>query len=247
FDTTSGWDSKPIAAKALNAETFNGMTFNGVTFNGSTFISSFKGVKPAGFANTVSGKTVIGNGTIVTDAKMDGNNKAAYHNETNQLGFISQYIYDGQVFSSFSAQGGSMMLSSTYSPHGKNVKLTSAFNASDAVYYQHIESGIETNHVTNMRLGYSRQGPNVTIGISFEMKDGTGWVRISDIRSGYKPFNNDDAARLLGSMSYTGAACQLYASAGGFYIIPWHGQGSYAGSVSFVTRDDYPIDDAVVI
>ncbi|MES5902791.1 phage tail protein, partial [Lacticaseibacillus paracasei] len=41
FDTTSGWDSKPIAAKALNAETFNGMTFNGVTFNGSTFISSF--------------------------------------------------------------------------------------------------------------------------------------------------------------------------------------------------------------
>ncbi|MED7632089.1 hypothetical protein, partial [Lacticaseibacillus casei] len=62
-----------------------------------------------------------------------------------------------------------------------------------------------------------------------------------------KPFNNDDAARLLGSMSYTGAACQLYASAGGFYIIPWRGQGSYYGSVNFVTRDDYPIDDAVVI
>lgn len=247
FDTTNGWDTKPIAAKALNVETFNGMTFNGVTFNGSTFISSFKGVKPAGFANTVSGKTVIGDGTIVTDAKMDGNDKAAYHNETNQLGFISQYIYDGQVFSSFSAQGGSMVLSSTYAPHGTNVKLTSAFNASDAVYYQHIESGIETNHVKNMRLGYSRQGPNVTIGISFEMKDGNGWVRIADIRSGYKPFNNDDAARLLGSMSYTGAACQLYASAGGFYIIPWRGQGSYAGSVSFVTRDDYPIDDAVVI
>ncbi|MCK2082044.1 phage tail protein, partial [Lacticaseibacillus casei] len=43
FDTTNGWDTKPIAAAALNAETFNGMTFNGVTFNGSTFISSFKG------------------------------------------------------------------------------------------------------------------------------------------------------------------------------------------------------------
>ena len=247
FDTTNGWDTKPIAAAALNAETFNGMTFNGVTFNGSTFISSFKGFKPAGFANTVSGKTVIGDGTIVTDAKMDGNDKAAYHNETNQLGFISQYIYDGQVFSSFSAQGGSMVLSSTYAPHGTNVKLTSAFNASDAVYYQHIDSGLETNDVKNMRLGYSRQGPNVTIGIAFEMKTGNGWVRIADIRSGYKPFNNDDAARLLGSMSYTGAACQLYASAGGFYIIPWRGQGSYYGSVNFVTRDDYPIDDAVVI
>ncbi|AAT36502.1 tail fiber protein and host specificity [Lactobacillus phage phiAT3] len=247
FDNTNGWDTKPIAAAALNAETFNGMTFNGVTFNGSTFISSFKGFKPAGFANTVSGKTVIGDGTIVTDAKMDGNDKAAYHNETNQLGFISQYIYDGQVFSSFSAQGGSMVLSSTYAPHGTNVKLTSAFNASDAVYYQHIDSGLETNDVKNMRLGYSRQGPNVTIGIAFEMKTGNGWVRIADIRSGYKPFNNDDAARLLGSMSYTGAACQLYASAGGFYIIPWRGQGSYYGSVNFVTRDDYPIDDAVVI
>lgn len=247
FDTTSGWDSKPIAAKALNVETFNGMTFNGVTFNGSTFISSFNGVKPAGFANTVSGKTVIGDGTIVTDAKMDGNDKAAYHNETNQLGFISQYIYDGQVFSSFSAQGGSMVLSSTYAPHGTNVKLTSAFNASDAVYYQHIDSGIETNDVKNMRIGYSRQGPNVTIGIAFEMKDGNGWVRIADIRSGYKPFNNDDAAGLLGSMSYTGAACELYVSAGGIYIIPWRSQGGYAGSLSFITRDAYPIDDAVVI
>ncbi|TLQ51191.1 phage tail protein [Lacticaseibacillus casei] len=247
FDTASGWDSKPIAAKALNVETFNGMTFNGVTFNGSTFISSFNGVKPAGFANTVSGKTVIGDGTIVTDAKMDGNDKAAYHNETNQLGFISQYIYDGQVFSSFSAQGGSMVLSSTYAPNGTNVKLTSAFNASDAVYYQHIDSGIETNDVKNMRLGYSRQGPNVTIGIAFEMKTGNGWVRIADIRSGYKPFNNDDAAGLIGSMSYTGAACALYVAAGGIYIIPWRGQGAYTGSLSFITRDDYPIDDAVVI
>ncbi|VTZ97583.1 hypothetical protein LRHP344_03147 [Lacticaseibacillus rhamnosus] len=78
------------------------------------------------------------------------------------------------------------------------------------------------------------------------MKTSNGWVKIANIRPGYSPFNNDDAARLIGSMSYTGAACELYVSAGGIYIIPWRGQGAYAGSLSFITRDAYPINDAVV-
>ncbi|MQB81664.1 phage tail protein, partial [Lactobacillus reuteri] len=70
FDTTSGWDSKPIAAKALNVETFNGMTFNGVTFNGSTFISSFNHIQPDGFPNTISGTTKISGGSMVTNATL---------------------------------------------------------------------------------------------------------------------------------------------------------------------------------
>jgi hypothetical protein len=47
-------------------------------------------------------------------------------------------------------------------------------------------------------------------------------------------------------MSYTGAACELYVSAGGIYIIPWRGQGGYAGSLNFITHDAYPVNDAVV-
>ncbi|WBF77166.1 phage tail protein [Lacticaseibacillus rhamnosus] len=246
FDTTSGWNSKPIAAKALNVETFNGMTFNGVTFNGSTFISSFNHIQPDGFPNTISGTTKISGGSMVTNATLDSNSKQTYQSKVDQLGLVSKSMYDGKEVSSVDARQGMLTLKSLYNPSGKDVTLASTFTAADSVFYQHIDSGLETNDVKSLKIGYSRKGPNVTIGIAFEMKTGNGWVKIANVRPGYTPFNNDDAARLLGSMSYTGAACQLYVSAGGIYIIPWRGQGRYAGSLGFITRDAYPINDAVV-
>lgn len=246
FDTTSGWDSKPIAAKALNVETFNGMTFNGVTFNGSTFISSFNHIQPDGFPNTISGTTKISGGSMVTNATLDSNSKQTYQSKVDQLGLVSKSMYDGKEVSSVDARQGMLILKSLYNPSGQDVTLVSTFTAADSVFYQHIDSGLETNDVRSMKIGYSRKGPNVTIGIAFEMKTSNGWVKIANVRPGYTPFNNDDAARLLGSMSYTGAACQLYVSAGGIYIIPWRGQGRYAGSLGFITRDAYPINDAVV-
>ena len=246
FDTTSGWDSKPIAAKALNVETFNGMTFNGVTFNGSTFISSFNHIQPDGFPNTISGTTKISGGSMVTNATLDSNSKQTYQSKVDQLGLVSKSMYDGKEVSSVDARQGMLTLISLYNPSGQDVTLVSTFTAADSVFYQHIDSGLETNDVRSMKIGYSRKGPNVTIGIAFEMKTSNGWVKIANIRPGYSPFNNDDAARLIGSMSYTGAACELYVSAGGIYIIPWRGQGAYAGSLSFITRDAYPINDAVV-
>ena len=246
FDTTSGWDSKPIAAKALNVETFNGMTFNGVTFNGSTFISSFNHIQPDGFPNTISGTTKISGGSMVTNATLDSNSKQTYQSKVDQLGLVSKSTYDGKEVSSVDARQGMLTLKSLYNPSGQDVTLVSTFTAADSVFYQHIDSGLETNDVRSMKIGYSRKGPNVTIGIAFEMKTSNGWVKIANIRPGYSPFNNDDAARLIGSMSYTGAACELYVSAGGIYIIPWRGQGAYAGSLSFITRDAYPINDAVV-
>lgn len=246
FDITSGWDSKPIAAKALNVETFNGMTFNGVTFNGSTFISSFNHIQPDGFPNTISGTTKISGGSMVTNATLDSNSKQTYQSKVDQLGLVSKSMYDGKEVSSVDARQGMLTLKSLYNPSGQDVTLASTFTAADAAFYQHIDRGLETNDVKNMNIGYSRKGPNVTIGIAFNMKTSNGWVKIANIRPGYSPFNNDDAAWLLGSMSYTGAACQLYISAGGIYIIPWRGQGEYAGSLGFITRDAYPINDAVV-
>ncbi|KMO59766.1 phage tail assembly, partial [Lacticaseibacillus rhamnosus] len=225
FDTTSGWDSKPIAAKALNVETFNGMTFNGVTFNGSTFISSFNHIQPDGFPNTISGTTKISGGSMVTNATLDSNSKQTYQSKVDQLGLVSKSMYDGKEVSSVDARQGMLTLKSLYNPSGQDVTLVSTFTAADSVFYQHIDSGLETNDVRSMKIGYSRKGPNVTIGIAFEMKTSNGWVKIANIRPGYSPFNNDDAARLIGSMSYTGAACELYVSAGGIYIIPWRGQG----------------------
>ncbi|WP_142490833.1 phage tail protein, partial [Lacticaseibacillus rhamnosus] len=142
FDTTSGWDSKPIAAKALNVETFNGMTFNGVTFNGSTFISSFNHIQPDGFPNTISGTTKISGGSMVTNATLDSNSKQTYQSKVDQLGLVSKSMYDGKEVSSVDARQGMLTLKSLYNPSGQDVTLVSTFTAADSVFYQHIDSGL---------------------------------------------------------------------------------------------------------
>lgn len=141
---------------------------------------------------------------------------------------------------------GMLELSDLASGSGNSAKfITSMFTAKDAVTYYRKDAGMTAGNATNVAVAYSRRGQNVTVSFNMEMTNGNGWVKLADIRPGYKPFNNDDAGALLGSMSYAGASCKVYASAGGWYTIPSLGKGGYSGSVSFVTRDAYPTNDVM--
>ena len=200
-----------------------------------------------------SGSLTLNGASYVISGNIEDNNGKPngqiYHTEVNPDGLLSYITQtDGTTRMRTSRISmGVLELTDLVSGLGNSAKyITSTFNAHDAVDYYHKDSGLETNDVKKLNISYSRKGPNVTIGIAFEMKTGNGWAKIANIRPGYSPFNSDDAARLLGSMSYTGAACELYVSAGGIYIIPWRGQGGYAGSLSFITHDAYPTNDAVV-
>ncbi|MES5888475.1 phage tail protein [Lacticaseibacillus paracasei] len=228
-----------VDTSTINSPTIN-VPFSHVSIEGSN-------VKSTGTLSLNGASYVISGNVEDTNGKPNGQN---YHTEVNPdglLSYITQTDGTTQMRTSRISMG-VLELTDLVSGLGNSAKyITSTFNAHDAVDYYHKDSGLETNDVKNLNISYSRKGPNVTIGIAFEMKTGNGWVKIANIRPGYSPFNNDDAARLLGSMSYTGAACELYVSAGGIYIIPWRGQGGYAGSLGFITRDAYPTNDAVVI
>ena len=228
-----------VDTSTINSPTIN-VPFSHVSIEGSN-------VKSTGTLSLNGASYVISGNVEDTNGKPNGQN---YHTEVNPdglLSYITQTDGTTQMRTSRISMG-VLELTDLVSGLGNSAKyITSTFNAHDAVDYYHKDSGMETNDVSGLNISYSRKGPVVTIGISFQMKTGNGWVKIANIRPGYSPFNNDDAARLLGSMSYTGAACELYVSAGGIYIIPWRGQGGYAGSLGFITRDAYPTNDAVVI
>ena len=242
-----------ITGKTITGSTINGGIINGGVMNSPTINVPFTHASIEGSGILSTGKLAL-NGTAYT---IDGNiedtsgnpNGQKYHTEVNPDGFLSYLTQtDGTTqMHTGRISMGVLELTELVSGLGNSAKyITSTFTANDAVDYYHKDSGLETNDVSGLNISYSRKGPNVTIGISFQMKTGNGWVKIANIRPGYSPFNSDDAARLLGSMSYTGAACELYVSAGGIYIIPWRGQGGYAGSLGFLTHDAYPINDAVV-
>ncbi|MES5891240.1 phage tail protein, partial [Lacticaseibacillus paracasei] len=249
----SKWVDDAIAQAVLYIKELNSIILNSAEINSPNINVPFQhvsiagsGILSSGFL-TLNGASYVISGNIEdTNGKPNGQN---YHTEVNPdglLSYITQTDGTTQMRTSRISMG-VLELTDLVSGLGNSAKyITSTFNAHDAVDYYHKDSGLETNDVKNLNISYSRKGPNVTIGIAFEMKTGNGWVKIANIRPGYSPFNNDDAARLLGSMSYTGAACELYVSAGGIYIIPWRGQGGYAGSLGFITRDAYPTNDAVV-
>ncbi|MGE9132890.1 phage tail protein [Lacticaseibacillus paracasei] len=250
----SKWVDDAIAQAVLYIKELNSIILNSAEINSPNINVPFQHVSIAGSGILSSGSLTLNGASYVISGNIEdtnGNpNGQNYHTEVNPDGLLSYITQtDGitQMHTSRISMG-VLELTDLVSGLGNSAKyITSTFNARDAVDYYHKDSGLETNDVSGLNISYSRKGPNVTIGISFQMKTGNGWVKIANIRPGYSPFNSDDAARLLGSMSYTGAACELYVSAGGIYIIPWRGQGGYAGSLSFITHDAYPTNDAVVI
>ncbi|WP_460350431.1 phage tail protein [Lacticaseibacillus paracasei] len=249
----SKWVDDAIAQAVLYIKELNSIILNSAEINSPNINVPFQHVRISGSEILSSGSLTLHGASYVISGNIEDNsgkpNGQIYHTEVNPDGLMSYITQtDGttQMHTSRISMG-VLELTDLVSGLGNSAKyITSTFNAHDAVDYYHKDSGLETNDVKKLNISYSRKGPNVTIGIAFEMKTGNGWVKIANIRPGYSPFNNDDAARLLGSMSYTGAACELYVSAGGIYIIPWRGQGGYAGSLSFITHDAYPTNDAVV-
>ncbi|RWZ62332.1 phage tail protein [Lacticaseibacillus paracasei] len=249
----SKWVDDAIAQAVLYIKELNSIILNSAEINSPNINVPFQHVRIAESGILSSGSLTLNGASYVISGNIEdtnGNpNGQIYHTEVNPdglLSYITQTDGTTQMHTSRISMG-VLELTDLISGLGNSAKyITSTFTANDAVDYYHKDSGMETNDVKNLNISYSRKGQIVTIGIAFEMKTGNGWVKIADIRPGYSPFNSDDAARLLGSMAYTGAACELYVSAGGIYIIPWRGQGRYAGSLGFITRDAYPTNDAVV-
>ena len=249
----SKWVDDAIAQAVLYIKELNSIILNSAEINSPNINVPFQHVRISGSEILSSGSLTLHGASYVISGNIEDNsgkpNGQIYHTEVNPdglLSYITQTDGTTQMHTSRISMG-VLELTDLVSGLGNSAKyITSTFNAHDAVDYYHKDSGLETNDVKNLNISYSRKGPNVTIGIAFQMKTGNGWVKIANIRPGYSPFNSDDAARLLGSMSYTGAACELYVSAGGIYIIPWRGQGGYAGSLNFITHDAYPTNDAVV-
>ncbi len=263
YDGTE-WVAVPVNADTISANTLNGMTINGVTINGSTINSPninvpFNNVptnpdEPEGspFATFVSGTTKLTSNLNISGNITDGTNKTPQWVKTlvSPQGFsnIISTPDASKALSVVEISLGAMFLSEWHSDVTANDGFVSSYlKAGDATTYERKDVIKDTANFKDAVIRYSRKGTQVNVGFAFTLLSETGWVGLSTIPKGYTPASLASVGITCPSLSFQGYFCVVYPNGSGWRLIPNKGQGKggFQGTVSYVTYDDYPYNDAV--
>lgn len=119
-------------------------------------------------------------------------------------------------------------------------------SAEDLVTYERKVTPANTANFQNASIAYARKGNIVTMRLNFGLLSDAGWVTLSTIPVGYTPADTGSIGFTAAGTSYRGYFCGVYKSGGNWAILPTvgQGQGSYFGSITYETYDDYPLADA---
>jgi hypothetical protein len=148
-------------------------------------------------------------------------------------------------------QGGKLNLSTLISAENAATKkyVFSTYKSTDNVtYYWNNTTAYTSADVDWCYMYYSRRNNTVTLTVNISVKTQTpyNYLRLADIRPGYKPTNT--LAGITMSDAKAGHMCFLYASTPsggtpGWYVALQMGAGGYFGSLTYMTQDDYPTGD----
>jgi hypothetical protein len=248
----SAWVEQQISASAINAATFNGLNFNGVTFTGSTFKSTFKDLSIDGYAGTLTGEATLANGQLNILGHFSDQSGAGagrlFATSVTPSGWESySTLADATPIDVASMNFGTLQLRQLISGNNtsNNAKyIQSDFKATDATTYERQVTPSDTANFSEAIIYYMRRGDQVTVTFKFTLTTDTGWVGLSSIPVGYTPAHPLGIA--VPSLSYRGWNCTVYNNSAGWRLIPSSGQGKggFQGSLSYVTYDGYPTDDA---
>lgn len=260
----SKWVAVPVNADTISANTLNGMTINGVTINGSTINSPninvpFNNVptnpdepESSPFATFVSGTTKLTSNLNISGNITDGTNTTPQWVKTlvSPQGFSSIISTPdaSKALSVAQVSLGSIFLSEWHSDVTANDGFVSSFfKAGDATTYERKDVITDTANFKDAVIRYSRKGTQVNVGFSFTLLSDTGWIGLSAIPKGYTPASLASVGINCPSLSFRGYSCVVYPNSDGWRLIPSVGQGKggFQGTVSYVTYDDYPYNDAV--
>ncbi|MFY4505534.1 phage tail spike protein [Lacticaseibacillus rhamnosus] len=149
-------------------------------------------------------------------------------------------------------QGGKLNLSTLVSDENAADKkyVFSTYKSTDNVTYFY--SNTTPYHNIDFSSGYiyyTRRGNLVTVNFDlYAIANQYQYLRLADIRPGYQPYLKNKIVCACPSFSYAGESATMYSSTPGGGTVGWYGvisrgQGAYAGSVTYLTQDDYPTGD----
>lgn len=248
-----------VIAETIIGKTITGGKINGSTINGSEFNNAFNNVV-AGVNVVSDGKTSISNGALSEVASYYLVNTAGerlYLFADNEAYLtrgsleVRQKLYneEGTKTSESSAQlsGGLLQLNLNDSTGTYNGVLDAKLLESMSGIKQRIVTIPNTKNYANGRIEYRRFGQIVTAAIKFDRLTANGWVTLSNIPNGYRPYSYIDSSTYLASTGNRGSFVSLYTDPSfNFIYIPSvpgvsTSTESYQGSVTYFTNQAWAL------
>lgn len=155
--------------------------------------------------------------------------------------------------SSVALQRGALQLQTLISDPSAATKkyIQSEFTSKDNVTFFYVNTTALRNiDIDYAYIYYTRRGNLVTVNFQIHtIANQYNYLRLADIRPGYKPLLTNNIVASCLSFSDPGQSTAMYSSTPSGGTVGWYSNiskasGSYGGSVSYLTQDDYPTGDS---
>ncbi|EPC42557.1 phage-related tail-host interaction protein [Lacticaseibacillus paracasei subsp. paracasei Lpp219] len=255
----TAWVDQSIQQAVLSIKKLQSIEIDSAIINSPDINAPFRhtALSDANKGNFSSGNTSMQYGHVnITGNVENDQGKADGHMLISDLGpsgFISRERTPDNAgdIQYANLQGGKLNLSTLISPENAATKkyVFSTYKSTDNVtYYWNNKTAYTSADVDWCYMYYSRRNNTVTLTVNISVKTQTpyNYLRLADIRTGYKPTNT--LAGITMSDAHAGHMCFLYASTPssgtpGWYVALQTGAGGYFGSLTYMTQDDYPTGD----
>lgn len=185
----------------------------------------------------------------------NGNPNGQYYKSllspNGMFSYITTPDQKGSV-SSVALQRGALQLQTLISDPSAATKkyIQSEFTSKDNVTFFHVDTTPAKNiDIDWAYIYYTRRGNLVTVNFQFHtIANQYNYLRLADIRPGYTPYLKDKIVASCSNFSNPSSSSAIYSSTPRGGTVGWYGAlthdfGSWGGSVSYLTLDDYPTGD----
>ncbi|OAU60376.1 phage tail protein [Lacticaseibacillus rhamnosus] len=253
------WIDQSIQQAVLSIKKLQSIEVDSATINSPDINAPFNHIalSDANAGKFSSGITIMQSGHVnVSGSIEDDQGKADGHTLISDLGpsgFISRELTPDMAgdIQYANLQGGKLNLSTLISAENSATKkyIKSEFTSADNVTFFHVNTTPARNiDIDWAYIYYTRRGNLVTVNFQFHtIANQYNYLWLTDIRPGYTPYLTNKIVASCSNFSNPSSSSAIYSSTGrtlGWYGALTHDFGSYGGSVSYLTQDDYPTGDS---
>ncbi|MEF3886424.1 phage tail protein [Lacticaseibacillus rhamnosus] len=253
----STWIDQSIQQAVLSIKKLQSIEVDTSTINSPTVNSPFSHVQISGAKS--SGNLLLSNAALQILGNIEdnsGNPNGQYYNTILNPNGMTNYITTPDQkgnMSSAGLQNGALQLQTLISDPSAATKkyIQSEFTSADNVTFFYVNTTALNNiDIDYAYIYYTRRGNLVTANFQIHtIANQYNYLRLADIRPGYKPLLTNNIVASCLSFSDPGQSTAMYSSTPSGGTVGWYSNiskasGSYGGSVSYLTQDDYPTGDS---
>ena len=253
----STWVDQSIQQAVLSIKKLQSIEVDSSTFNSPDINSPFSHVQIDGAKSSGNLELKDANLSILGNIEdNNGNPNGQYYKSllspNGMFNYITTPDQKGNM-SSVALQRGALQLQTLISDPSAATKkyIQSEFTSKDNVTFFYVNTTALSNiDIDWAYIYYTRRGNLVTANFQIHtIANQYNFLRLADIRPGYKPYLTNKIVASCLSFSDPGQSTAMYSSTPSGGTVGWYSNiskasGSYGGSVSYLTQDDYPTGDS---